>query len=108
MYTLYLDASGDPGWCPPDGKSNTAWYVLGGLILETNLIDDMDTGVKDILEEYSDLAGHVIPERKSRRLLLGIQNIIIIISKASKKSKWPMMSSLSSEEHEPILLSVGD
>lgn len=71
MYTLYLDASGDPGWCPPHGYSNTKWYVLGGLVLETNFVEDMDAGVKDILKEYSDLAGHVIPELKYSALIAG-------------------------------------
>jgi hypothetical protein len=31
--TLYLDASGDPGWYPPDGSSKEEWYVFGGLAL---------------------------------------------------------------------------
>lgn len=71
MYTLYLDASGDPGWCHPHGNSNTSWYVLGGLILETNSIDSVDSGVKDILREYSEVAGHIIPELKYSALISG-------------------------------------
>ena len=31
---LYLDASGDPGWPPPAGRSRTRWYVLAGLSLD--------------------------------------------------------------------------
>jgi len=29
-----LDASGDPGWPPPAGRSRTRWYVLAGLSLD--------------------------------------------------------------------------
>ena len=106
MYTLYLDASGDPGWCPPNGKSNTAWYVLGGLILETNLIEDMDTGVKDILEEYSDLAGHVIPELKYSALIAGNPEYNYnYLEGIQKKHMADDVLSLI-QEHEPILLSV--
>ena len=34
MYLLYVDASGDPGWPLPEGKSKTKWYVLAGLCLD--------------------------------------------------------------------------
>lgn len=71
IYTLYLDASGDPGWCQPYGNSDTKWYVLGGLALETNFIEDVDKGVRTILAEYSDLAGNVIPELKYSALNSG-------------------------------------
>jgi len=36
MQLLYLDESGDPGWPPPYGKSQTEWFVLAGLSLEDN------------------------------------------------------------------------
>jgi hypothetical protein len=32
-YSLYLDASGDPGWPPPFGKSQIKFYVMAGLAL---------------------------------------------------------------------------
>jgi hypothetical protein len=31
--TLYLDASGDPGWPKPFGNSRTEWYIVSGLVL---------------------------------------------------------------------------
>jgi len=33
VYLLYLDASGDPGWPPPEGTSRRKWYVLSGICL---------------------------------------------------------------------------
>ena len=30
---LYLDTTGDPGWTPPYGRSQTRWYVVAGLAL---------------------------------------------------------------------------
>jgi hypothetical protein len=33
MLQTNLDASGDPGWLPPDGDSVEEWYVFGGLVL---------------------------------------------------------------------------
>lgn len=106
MYTLYLDASGDPGWCPPYGNSNTAWYVLGGLILETDFIDDMDAGVKEILKEYSDLAGHIIPEIKYSALIAGNSKLNYnYLEGIQRKQMADDVLSLI-QEHDPVLFSV--
>lgn len=50
--TLYLDASGDPGWTAPFGKSIIEWYVMGGVVLkpETDLKAHKETC--KILEKY--------------------------------------------------------
>jgi hypothetical protein len=106
MYTLYLDASGDPGWCPPYGKSNTAWYVLGGLVLETNFIEDVEVGVKEILDEYSDLTGHVIPELKYSALIAGNPDYNYnYLEGIQKKNMADDVLSLI-QEHRPTLFSV--
>ncbi len=51
-YTLYLDACGDPGWCPPNGKSPIKHYVIGGLALTaaSNLVANGE--VERILNKY--------------------------------------------------------
>jgi len=50
--TLYLDADGDPGWCPPFGKSQLRWYVLAGVALapESDLKARLE--VERILSKY--------------------------------------------------------
>lgn len=52
MYFLYLDASGDPGWPPPGGKSKTNWYVLAGLCLEESKWIPARTAAKKVVEKY--------------------------------------------------------
>jgi hypothetical protein len=50
MHFLYLDASGDPGWPPPYGKSRTKWYVLAGLSLVENRWSSIHDQIKSQLE----------------------------------------------------------
>jgi hypothetical protein len=52
LYLLYLDASGDPGWPPPDGKSRTSWYVLAGLCLEESKWNPARAHATEIVERY--------------------------------------------------------
>lgn len=52
MHLLYLDASGDPGWCPPHGRSRTKWYVLAGLSLEEKLWKQADQNITDVLAKH--------------------------------------------------------
>ena len=52
MQLLYLDASGDPGWCPPVGKSTTRWYVLGGLALTEDKWSTAHEGVDKLIAKY--------------------------------------------------------
>jgi len=47
-----LDASGDPGWPQPHGKSSTEWYVLGGLSFEEQLWDQANASVEQVLSRY--------------------------------------------------------
>ncbi|MCL2643435.1 MAG: hypothetical protein FWD52_08020 [Candidatus Bathyarchaeota archaeon] len=56
FYTLYLDSSGDSGWCAPYGKSPVRYYVNAGLALtdEAKLMAEKE--VKDILEKYVDVS----------------------------------------------------
>ncbi len=51
-YTLYLDACGDPGWCPPNGKSNAKHYVIAGLALTASSNLTANTEVERILNKY--------------------------------------------------------
>ncbi len=50
--TMYLDAAGDPGWPPPFGKSKVEWYVLAGLVLESENDLKLSEKVEDLLAEY--------------------------------------------------------
>jgi Protein of unknown function (DUF3800) len=52
MYLLYLDASGDPGWIPPDGRSPTRWYVLAGLCLEESKWGTAKATAAHLAEKY--------------------------------------------------------
>lgn len=49
---LYLDASGDPGWCPPTGRSKTRWYVLVGLSLDDRKWSTAHRGVHAIIQKH--------------------------------------------------------
>ncbi len=51
-YSLYLDSTGDPGWCPPFGKSLVNYYIVAGLAIspESNLSAYKETN--RILEKY--------------------------------------------------------
>ncbi len=63
MFLLYLDASGDVGWCPPHGGSRTQYYVLGGLALREERWPDAFKGVNEIVE------GHLRPKKGFKKLL---------------------------------------
>jgi hypothetical protein len=52
MQLLYLDASGDPGWCPPVGKSRTTWYVLAGLSLSDDKWSTAHDSVNQLVQKY--------------------------------------------------------
>jgi hypothetical protein len=52
VYTLYLDSCGDPGLCPPYGKSTSKYYVNAGIALTANADLKAQTGVKRILLKY--------------------------------------------------------
>jgi len=52
MHLLYLDASGDPGWPPPYGRSNNKWYVLAGICLEEKTWDPVNEEFKQLVEKY--------------------------------------------------------
>lgn len=52
LHFLYLDASGDSGWCPPHGKSATKWYVLLGLALEESVWITTHEKVKALVGKY--------------------------------------------------------
>jgi len=52
MHFLYLDASGDPGWCPPVGRSATKWYVLLGLSFEESVWEKAHQKTKEIVNAH--------------------------------------------------------
>jgi hypothetical protein len=51
-YTLYLDASGDPGWPLPWGKSSNKLYVLGGVILTPQQESIARTNMKSLIDKH--------------------------------------------------------
>jgi len=51
-YTLYLDTTGDPGWCAPFGKSPVQHYVVGGLALTSDADLKANEEVNRILVKY--------------------------------------------------------
>ena len=71
MYTLYLDGSGDPGWCSPYGTSNTTWYVLGGVAINDSMSMPVNMRVSEIIRKYSEIAGTPIKELKYSALIAG-------------------------------------
>jgi hypothetical protein len=50
--TLYLDASGDPGWPLPYGKSPLRWYVVAGLALVPEMDLEAHRESDRILKKY--------------------------------------------------------
>lgn len=54
MNILFLDASGDPGWPSPFGKSKTKWYVLAGMAIEENRHNDLEMSLEGINKTYFD------------------------------------------------------
>ena len=60
MYTLYLDASGDPGWPTPFGKSPLIYYVMAGIALSPASDHIAHEETIRILETY------IPPEIKAR------------------------------------------
>ena len=55
MYTLYIDESGDPGKYKDndivkDGGSK--YFVLGGIIVQNQMIDSINTRVKNLVHQY--------------------------------------------------------
>jgi hypothetical protein len=52
VYLLYLDASGDPGWPRPDGKSSNKWYVLAGLCLDESRWSSARNVARKLVEKY--------------------------------------------------------
>ncbi len=50
--TLYLDATGDPSWPAPFGKSKTNWYVISGPALQTDADYKARLEVDRILAKY--------------------------------------------------------
>jgi hypothetical protein len=51
-YTLYLDASGDFGWRPPYGNSQSKFYVLAGLALTPEAEYKAKTELPNIVDKY--------------------------------------------------------
>ncbi len=51
-YTLYLDTCGDPAWLPPDGHSNTRYYVVAGLALTGTADIEANVEVQKIMTKY--------------------------------------------------------
>jgi len=71
MHFLYLDASGDPGWCPPVGKSSTKWYVLLGLSLEESVWEKAHQKTKEIVNAHLPILLTNLRELKYSSLLAG-------------------------------------
>lgn len=51
-YTLYLDASGDPGWPQPWGISPNKFYIIGGIVLDPVKESVAVTDLKTIVEKH--------------------------------------------------------
>ena len=51
-YNLYLDASGDPGWTEPWGKSPLRYYVMAGIALTPEMNHIAQEDVERILNKY--------------------------------------------------------
>lgn len=58
-HTLYLDASGDPGWPKPFGKSPLKYYVMGGIALTPSSDHIAHVETDRILKKY-------IPDKQRR------------------------------------------
>lgn len=71
MRLLYLDASGDPGWCPPDGNSRCRWYVLAGLVIGEAECRNADKRVSEVVEKYFDWTPPRPRELRCSSLLAG-------------------------------------
>lgn len=87
MYFLYLDASGDPGWPAPYGKSKRKWYVLAGLAIHQDHIPKMEKGVTSIREQY----------RKTKNIVLKELKYSYLVS--AKSSPW---DELESQERKDV------
>lgn len=61
-YTLYLDASGDPGWPVPYGKSPHNFYVLGGLVLTPEAEAIVKEEIQILIRTY------ILPSARTKEL----------------------------------------
>jgi len=52
MHLLFVDESGDPGWCPPNGDSKTTWFVIGGLSIEETKWKIANKKINEIIKKY--------------------------------------------------------
>lgn len=51
-FTMYIDASGDPGWPPPYGKSQNNYYVLVGIAMPPEADHKAHVKVQEISEIF--------------------------------------------------------
>lgn len=52
LWSLYLDAAGDPGWVGSRGNSDSPLYIVAGPALTPEANADAKQGVNDILSRY--------------------------------------------------------
>jgi len=52
LYLLYLDASGDPGWPSPIGKSKSRYYILAGLAIKPDKWENINEALKNLIKQY--------------------------------------------------------
>src|SRR6266705_1172975 len=71
MFLLYLDASGDPGWPPPIGKSANQYYVLGGLALEERAWSEADSKSKSVIAKHFPFGSPLPRELRYTSLIAG-------------------------------------
>lgn len=69
MYFLYADASADPGWPKPYGKSPSKYYVLAGLCISEKKVGYMNELLDSIKRKYIIAKGLKLKEFKYSALI---------------------------------------
>lgn len=74
MYFLYADASADPGWPKPYGKSPSKYYVLAGLCISEKKVGYMNDLLESIKTKYILAKGLKLKEFKYSELIAAKSN----------------------------------
>lgn len=105
MYLLYLDASGDPGWPPPIGKSKSKHYVLAGLAITPDKWELINEELKNLLCKYFPDPTHRPTDIKYSEVL-GRKGPWGMLSEEQRKTFTDDLIELLNQKIKPTLFAI--
>jgi len=105
--TLYIDGSGDYGWCVPDGNSDHKFHTLGGLILDPESDLKAKNKVGELLANYiPDSTRNIRPDNEYELHLVAIKGGAGIYRKIKKDVRQELINKTFEliKELNPILI----